>query len=161
MYLAEGEGRKETAGVEAVAAEEESGGRRRVWSLSKADLDRCCSVRRSAMDYAIGRQAGGGSDGRRRGLKFESLMGRLDRLHMLGFWAEVRLEIARDSGSLASGRDGWLVEASTIARMRWTSLRQVAVRCQCVWLAPPTPAPGPASAKHSTARVHGWHGPHP
>jgi hypothetical protein len=51
----------------------DSGGRR-AGSLSLADLDRWFAVRRSAMDYAIGRQAGGGSDGIRLGRKKRALM---------------------------------------------------------------------------------------
>lgn len=79
LYLAEGEAcwcgkagavvdnPMEAWGGEAIAAKGASGGRR-VGSLSRADLDRLFSERRSAMDYAIGGQAGGGgSDGRSAG----------------------------------------------------------------------------------------------
>ena len=58
---------------EAVATGGGSGGRR-VGSLSRADLDRWFAERRSAMDYAIERQAGGGSDGRTAGWENDSLM---------------------------------------------------------------------------------------
>jgi hypothetical protein len=94
LYLAEGEGRKlveEAGGVgEAVAAGDDSGGRRAAsFSRADLDLDRGFAVRRSAMDYAIGRQAGGGSDGRRRGgnLKYASLMGRLQMLSVGCRWS--------------------------------------------------------------------------
>lgn len=46
-------------------AGDDSGGRR-AGSLSRADLDRGFAERRSAMDYAIGRLAGGGSEDTRR-----------------------------------------------------------------------------------------------
>jgi hypothetical protein len=70
-----------TGAAKAVAACDDSGGRC-AGSLSKADLDRGFALRRSAMDYAIGRQAGGGSDGRRRGWEHDSLMDRVLRVGM-------------------------------------------------------------------------------
>lgn len=57
---------------EAVAVSDDSGGRRAgSFQLSRADLDRGFAERRSAMDYAIGRQARGGSDGKAAGMRDE------------------------------------------------------------------------------------------
>ncbi len=68
------------AGAAAVSLCEDSrSGGRGAGSLSRTDLDRGFAVRRSAMDYAIERQAGGGSDGRRRRWKHDSLMDRRGR----------------------------------------------------------------------------------
>jgi hypothetical protein len=76
LYLAEGGGRNddEVAGKAVTAGDDDDddgdGRGRSAGSFSRADLDRGFAVRRSAMDYAIGRQAGGGSDGRRFGGKY-------------------------------------------------------------------------------------------
>ena len=71
------EGVAKTAAVS--LCEVSGSGGRGAGSLSRADLDRGFAMRRSAMDYAIGRQAGGGSDGRRRRWKHDSLMDRHGR----------------------------------------------------------------------------------
>jgi hypothetical protein len=118
----------------AVAAGDDSGGRR-AESLSKADMDRWFAVRRSAMDYAIGRQAGGDSDGGRRwmGKRFTHGLGAC-----VGYERGIRLRALED-GSGNGGPDsgqrvvgwswlelvGWLVEmlkcvVSAMVRVRWT-----------------------------------------
>lgn len=85
LYLAEGGGRDDEGVGKVVTAgdddnDDDSRGRR-AGSFSRADLDRGFAVRRSAMDYAIGRQAGGGSDGRRFGGKYGL---RIERWLVLG-----------------------------------------------------------------------------
>jgi hypothetical protein len=69
-------------GKAVTAGDDDDEGRgRRAGSFSIAVLDRGFAVRRSAMDYAIGRQAGGGSDGTRFGGKYGL---RIERWLVLG-----------------------------------------------------------------------------
>lgn len=130
MYLAEdeGDGCKRAGAVDEVVAVGEESGRRCAGSLSRADLeslDRWFAVRRSAMDYAIGRQAGGGSSGGQRGgiyalphgpeglSRSRALLGVelwLRRTDGLRAWME---GITSDHPN--SGRGGWLVEM----RFQW------------------------------------------
>lgn len=124
MYLADGEMCKDVGAVaagvdfrlvevagrggggEAVVAGDDSGGRR-VGSLSRADLDRWYAERRSAMDYAMGRLVGGGSDGRERcGWKKRSLMDRGAGLGAMSCWLYGSRITQRMNGRLIRRR--WL-----------------------------------------------------
>ena len=93
-------------------------------------MDRWFAVRRSAMDYAIGRQAGGGSDGGRRWMeeRFTHGLGAC-----VGYEIGIRLRALEDgsgdggpdSGQRVVGWSGWLaggdaqVVVSAMVRVRW------------------------------------------